>query len=240
VLVERRAAAPMLPLGLFAVREFSVANLASFCLYGAVAGMFFLLPMQLQITAGYSPLAAGLALLPITAVVLVLSPYMGTLVTRIGPRIPLTAGSVVCAISAVLAMRVDAHASYVPDVLPAVVGAGLGVSAITAPISVAVLSAVPDSRAGIASGVNNGVARAAGLLVVAALPLLANLPQDATRSPEALNHGFAVSMPACAGLFLLGAVVAWYGIRRRDRLAEPARHRHCALAAPAREPPPDR
>jgi predicted MFS family arabinose efflux permease len=238
VLVERRAEAPMLPMGLFSVREFSAANLASFCVYGAVAGMFFLVPMQLQITAGYSPLATGMALLPITAVVLVLSPRAGTLVTRVGPRLPLTAGSALCAIAALLAVRVGPDASYVPDVLPAVLAAGLGISAVTAPISVTVLSAVPDSRAGIASGVNNGVARAAGLLVVAALPLLANLPQDATHAPGALDEGFGVSMLACAGLFLLGAVVAWCGTGRAGRRAESARPRHCALATPTLEPPP--
>ncbi|SFO74460.1 drug resistance transporter, EmrB/QacA subfamily [Actinomadura madurae] len=217
VLVERRASAPMLPLGLFSAREFSAANLASFCLYGAVAGLFFLLPMQLQITSGYSPLATGTALLPITVVVLVLSPRAGTLVTRAGSRVLLTAGSVVCAIGALMAVRVGPDASYVPDVLPVIVATGLGISAITAPISVTVLSAVPDGRAGIASGVNNGVARAAGLLVVAALPLLANLPEDATRNPEALSQGFGVSMFACAALFLLGALVAWWGIGRAPR-----------------------
>ncbi|XVQ06265.1 MFS transporter [Spirillospora sp. CA-255316] len=239
VVVERRATAPMLPMGLFSVREFSAANLASFCLYGAVAGVFFLVPMQLQITTGYSALATGTALLPITAVVLVLSPRAGTLVTRVGPRILLTAGAVLCATAALLALRIGPDASYVPDVLPAVLAAGLGISAVTTPISVTVLSAVPDSRAGIASGVNNGVARAAGLLVVAALPLLANLPQDAARTPGALDQGFDVSMLACAGLFLLGAVVAWCGIGRPGRLAGTARHRHCALAAPTLEPPPD-
>ncbi|MBO2458077.1 MFS transporter [Actinomadura violacea] len=219
VLVERRAAAPMLPLELFAVREFSAANLASFCLYGAVAGMFFLLPMQLQITAGYSPLATGLALLPITAVVLVLSPRTGTLVARAGPRTLLTAGSVTCAAAALLAVRIGADASYPAEVLPVVLGAGLGISAITAPISVTVLSAVAGDRAGIASGVNNGVARAAGLLVVAVLPPLANLPQDATHNPEALDRGFDVGMVACAGLYFLGAVVAWWGTGRIRRAA---------------------
>ncbi len=217
VLVERRAAAPMLPLELFSVRAFSAANLASFCLYGAVAGMFFLLPMQLQITTGYSPLATGTALLPITAVVLVLSPRTGTLVTRVGPRVPLVAGSVTCAVAALLAVRVGPDSSYLTDVLPVVLAAGLGISAVTAPISVTVLSAVPDGRAGIASGVNNGVARAAGLLVVAALPLLANLPQDATHAPEALSRGFDVSMLVCAGLYLLGGVVAWFGTARSSR-----------------------
>ncbi|MDL4814083.1 MFS transporter [Actinomadura opuntiae] len=223
VLVERRAAAPMLPLELFAVREFSAANLASFCLYGAVAGMFFLLPMQLQITAGYSPLATGLALLPITAVVLVLSPRTGTLVARAGPRVLLTAGSVTCAAAALLAVRIGADASYLAEVLPVVLGAGLGISAITAPISVTVLSAVAGDRAGIASGVNNGVARAAGLLVVAVLPPLANLPQDATHNPEALDRGFDVGMVACAGLYLLGAAVAWWGTGRIRPAAESGR-----------------
>jgi EmrB/QacA subfamily drug resistance transporter len=237
VLVERRAAAPMLPLGLFSIREFSAANLASFCLYGAVAGLFFLLPMQLQITTGYSALAAGMALLPITVVVLLLSPLAGALVTRVGPRLLLTLGSVICAAGALLAVRVGPAASYLPDVLPAVVAVGIGVSAITAPISVTVLSAVPDSRAGIASGVNNGVARAAGLLVVAALPLLANLPQDATHNPGALSRGFYLSMLVCAGLLLLGAVVAWCGIGRSGRLAGSTRHRHRTEVTPTREPP---
>jgi EmrB/QacA subfamily drug resistance transporter len=214
VLVERRAAAPMLPLELFSAREFSAVNLASFCLYGAVAGLFFLMPMQLQITTGYSALAAGMALLPVTVIVLVLSPHTGTLVSRVGPRIPLTVGSVTCAAGALLAVHVGPHASYLPDVLPAVAAVGLGVSAVTTPISVTVLSTVPDSRAGIASGINNGMARAAGLLVVAALPILASLPQDATSDPGAMDHGFDVSMLACAGLFLLGAMIAWCGTRR--------------------------
>ncbi|MGH3242606.1 MAG: MFS transporter [Spirillospora sp.] len=228
VVVERRVEAPMLPLGLLARRGFAAANLASFCLYGATAGVFFLLPIQLQVTGGYSPLAAGLALLPTSVVVLMLSPRAGVLVTRLGPRVPLVAGSVICAASALLAVRLGAHASPVFDVLPVAAAAGLGVALVTTPISVTVLSAVPDGSAGIASGVNNGVARAAGLLVVAALPLLANLPQDATRNPAALDEAFGVSMLFCAALFLLGAVVAWFGIGaparpmgRRSRAAEP-------------------
>ena len=237
VLVERRAEAPMLPPALLSHRRFSAANAASFCIYGAVAGMFFLVPIQLQITSGYSPLAAGLALLPITVVVLALSPHAGTLVTRFGPRAPLTVGAVVCTAAALLAVRIGPDASYLPDVLPAVVAAGLGISAITTPVSIAVLSAVPDSRAGIASAVNNAVARAAGLLVIAALPLLANLPEDAAHSPRALGHGFTVGMVACAGLFLLGAAASWYGIGRPDAPARSARHRHCALTTPMVEPP---
>ncbi|WP_242887432.1 hypothetical protein [Actinomadura litoris] len=122
-----------------------------------------------------------------------------------------------CAIAALLAVRVGPDASYLTDVLPVVLAVGLGISAVTAPIGVSVLSAVPDGRAGIASGVNSGVARAAGLLVVAALPLPANLPQDATRDPEALSRGFDVSMLVCAGLYLLGGVVAWCGSARSGR-----------------------
>ncbi|MQA95702.1 MAG: MFS transporter [Streptosporangiales bacterium] len=176
--------------GAVSVREFSAANLASFCLYGAVAGMFFLLPMQLQITTGYSPLAAGLALLPITAVVLVLSSHMGALVTRVGSRIPLTAGSVVCAAGALLAVRIGPHASYVAYVLPVVVAAGLGISAITAPISVTVQSAVPDSRAGIArrrqqwSGPRGWAAAGRGRTAAVGEPAAERRPESGNPEPR--------------------------------------------------------
>jgi hypothetical protein len=101
---------------------------------------------------------------------------------------------------------------YLTDVLPVVVLTGIGIPLITPPITTTVLSAIPDSRAGIASAVNNGVARAAGLVVVAALPLLAGLPQDAADNPAALDRGFDVAMLICAGMFLLGGLVAWLGV----------------------------
>ncbi len=213
--VERRAQAPMLPLGIFRSRPFSAANLASFFLYGALAAVMFVLPIQLQLTAGYSALITGLALLPLTALTLALSAHGGTLTARLGPRLPLAVGSLVCALALLLATRIDAQASYLTDVLPVVALIGLGIPLVTPAITATVLGSVPDERAGIASAVSNGVARAAGLLVVAALPLLARLPQDAGGDPVALDHGFDRSMLIGAGLFLLGGIVAWFGLSRR-------------------------
>jgi len=214
VQVERRRRAPMLPLELFASRQFTAANLASFGVYGAVAGLFFLLPIQLQVTVGYSPLGAGLALLPATVLVLLLSARAGARSARTGTRLPLTVGSLVCVVALLLAPRVTSGAHYLTDVLPTVVLIGIGISMVTPAISTAVLGAVPDRRVGIASAVNNGVARTAGLVAVAALPAIAALPPDATQDPAALDQGFGTSMLGCAGLFLAGGLVAWLGIRR--------------------------
>ncbi len=210
--VERRSPAPMLPLRLFTSRQFSAANLTSFLVYGALAGMFFFLPIQLQITTGFSAWTVGLALLPLPVLTLLLSPYGGDLTTRFGARVPLLVGSLICTVALVLATRIGADASYLGDVLPVIVLTGIGVPLITPPVTAAVLSAIPDRSAGIASAVNNGVARVAGLLVVAALPLLVGLPSDATENPGALDSGYGHSMMICAGLFLAGGLVGWFGL----------------------------
>ncbi len=227
--VERRSRAPMLPLSLFASRPFSVANLSSFFLYGGLAGLFFLLPIQLQVTAGYTTLEAGLALLPLTVLTLALSAQGGALTTRIGPRIPLAAGSLICGLALLFATRVGADASYLTAVLPVVALIGIGIPLVTPPITATVLSAVPDARAGTASAVSNGVARAAGLIVVAALPLAAGLPQDAASNPAALDRGFDVGMLICAGLFILGGLIVWFGVPRPATFAaEPICNHHWA------------
>jgi EmrB/QacA subfamily drug resistance transporter len=212
LLVEHRSKAPMLPLRLFSSRQFSAANLASFFAYGGLAGMFFLLPIQLQFTAGYSAWEAGLTLLPLTILTLALSPFGGELTSRFGARRPLAAGALSCAAALLLATQIGADASYLRHVLPVVVLTGIGIPLITPPITAVVLGAVPEGRAGVASAVSNGVARAAGLVVVAALPLLAGLPQDIAENPEALSPGFGTSMLICAGLFLVGGLVAWIGL----------------------------
>jgi EmrB/QacA subfamily drug resistance transporter len=237
LLIEHRSPAPMLPLGLFRSRPFSVANLGSFFAYGGLAGLFFLLPIQLQVTAGYSAFAAGLAVLPLTFLTLLLSPYGGQLTSRYGARLPLVVGSATCTASLLLAMQIDDGTSYVTHVLPAVALIGVGIPLITPPITATVLGAVPDSRAGIASAVNNGVARAAGLVVVAALPLLAGLPQDAAEDPAALDRGYAASMLICAGLFLAGGIVSWFGLpRSAAATAQPVGRCQASLTCPQLEP----
>jgi EmrB/QacA subfamily drug resistance transporter len=218
LLVEQRTRTPMLPLRLFRSRQFSTANVASFLAYGGLAGLFFLLPIQLQVAGGYSASAAGLAILPLTILTLAVAPSGGELASRLGPRAPLLAGSLTCTVALLLAARIGVGSSYLVDVLPVVVLIGIGLPLITPPITSAVLSAVPEDRVGIASAVNNGVARAAGLVAVAALPLLAGLPQDIGRDVGTLDHGFEVGMLICAGLFLACGITTWFGLPRVARI----------------------
>jgi hypothetical protein len=216
-LVERRSPHPMLPLAVFASRTFTAANLAGFLLYGALAVLMFVLPIQLQISTGYSALATGLALVPLTALTLVLSARGGSLAGTLGPRVPMTVGSLLCAAALALATRIGPDAAYPTEVLPVVVLLGLGIPLITPAITASVLGAVADAHVGVAGAVSNGVARTAGLLVVAALPVLAGLPRYAADDPTALDLGFDRSMLIGAGLCVLGGVVAWLGVGDTDR-----------------------
>ncbi len=214
VLVERRSRHPMLPLGLFASRQFTAANLVTFLVYAALGGIFFVLVMHLQIVAGYSPLVAGSALLPVTALLLVLSGPMGALSERIGPRLPMSLGPMTSAAGALLLVRIGREPSYLVDVLPAATVFGLGLAITVAPLTSAVLAAAPGRFAGIASGVNNAVARAASLLAVAVLPLLAGLRGEEYRRPEAFAAGFRIAALVCAGLLAGGGLFAALTIRR--------------------------
>lgn len=182
VWVERQRSDPMLPLSIFAIRQFTAVNLVTLCVYAAFSGFFFLAALHLQVVAGYSALGAGAALLPTTVLMLLLSAKSGELGGRIGPRIPLTVGPLLCAAGMLLMLRVGEDASYVPDVLPALLVMGLGMVTLVAPLTATVLASVETGRAGLASGINNAAARAAGLLAVAALPLLAGMGPEAYRS----------------------------------------------------------
>jgi MFS family permease len=227
----------MLPLQLFRSRAFSVANLASFVAYGALAGAFFLLPIQLQVTSGYAAWTAGVALLPLPILTLVLSPFGGELTARYGARIPLVCGSLSCTVALLLAMRIGPDASYATEVLPVMVLTGVGVPLITPPITATVLNAVPDGRVAIASAVNNGIARTAGLVAVAALPLLAGLPQDAAQDAAALDRGYGTGMLICSALFLSSGIVAWLGLPRPAAApAQPLGRRHGSVTCPQLEP----
>lgn len=213
---ERRIASPMLPLEIFASRRFSAANAVTFVVYGALGGVLFLLVVFMQVVLGYSPLAAGAALLPVTILMLVLSARTGALALRVGPRLPLTVGPLLLAGGMLLMSRLGARSSYGGGVLPAVVVFGLGLAATVAPITATALGAVEDRHAGIASAVNNAVARAAQLLAVAALPALAGLSGAAYRRPRQLSGGFHVAMLFTSGLAAAGAALAFFLIRGRD------------------------
>jgi EmrB/QacA subfamily drug resistance transporter len=212
--LERRPLA-MLPLSLFRSRTFTAANLTTLTVYAGLGCAMFLLAITLQQAAGYSPLAAGAALLPVTVLLLVLSPSAGRLSQRFGARLPLSIGPVVVGLGLLLFLRVQANGSYLSDVLPGAMVFALGLALTVAPLTGAVLSAVDASYAGIASGVNNTVARLAGLLGVAALPWAAGLAGLGTSlGPEALVTGFHRAMVLCAGLAVAGGAVAAWGIRR--------------------------
>ena len=190
----------MMPLGMFSSRQFSAANLVTFVVYAALGGVFFLLVAFLQISLGYSPIAAGAASLPVTALMLLLSARSGALAQRIGARIPLTVGPLVIAAGLLLMTRIDPGDSYVSSVLPAVIVFGLGLTLVVAPVTATVLAAADARHSGIASGINNAVSRVAGLLAVAVLPLIAGLTGDSFYDPAAMTDGFHVAMVACAAL----------------------------------------
>jgi MFS family permease len=206
---ERREARPMLPLALFAERQFSAVNAVTFVMYAALSGALFLLPVGLQVVSGYSPLEAGLSLLPVTALILVLSPRSARLAARIGPRLQMGVGPVVTGVGLALLARAT-RGGYLGSVLPGVVVFGLGLATTVAPLTSTALSAAPAEHAGMASAVNNVVARAAGLIAVALLPVLAGLTGSAALHPHHFAHGFRIAMViaggACAAAGLLAAL----------------------------------
>ncbi|QTD99894.1 MFS transporter [Streptomyces cyanogenus] len=212
--VERHRPDPMLPPDVFASRQFTAVNLVTLCVYAAFGGFFFLTALQLQVVAGYSPLAAGTALLPTTALMLLFSSRSGALADRTGPRLPLTVGPLLCAAAMLLMLRVGTDADYLTDVLPALLVMGAGMVTLVAPLTATVLASVDPARAGLASGINNAAARAAGLVAVAALPLLAGMGPEAYRSPAAFDAAFDRAMPICAGVLVLGSAVAFALVRR--------------------------
>ena len=212
LMVERRSAHPMMPLDLFHVRQFSAANLVTFVVYGALGGVFFLLVAFLQISAGYSPVAAGAASLPVTLLMLLFSARSGALAQRIGARIPLTVGPIVIAGGMILMGRIPPDANYLTSVLPAVVVFGIGLTLVVAPVTATVLAAADSRHSGIASGINNAVSRVAGLLAVAVLPLVAGLTGDSFYDPAAMTDGFHTAMHVTAALSILGGIIAWFTI----------------------------
>ena len=166
---EARARHPMMDLALFRIRNFAVANLTTLAAYAGLIGGLFFVTLYLQQVVGYTALEAGLATTPISILLFALSPRFGRIASGTGPRLPMTAGPIVAGAGLLLMLRIDAGASYVADVLPGVLVFGLGLAATVAPLTATVLDSVEERRVGIASGVNNGVSRVAGLLAIAVL-----------------------------------------------------------------------
>jgi EmrB/QacA subfamily drug resistance transporter len=239
VITERRRANPMLPMDVFSSSQFTAVNVVTLAVYAALGGVFFLLLLQLQLVAGFSPVAAGTALLPVTVLMLLLSSRAGGLAQRIGPRWPMVSGTLLTAAGVLLMSRIGAGSSYVVDVLPAVTVFGLGLSLVVAPLTATVLASADPRRAGIASGVNNAVARAGQLLAVAGLPLLVGLSGADYQSPEILTEGFRLAMYICAGGLAAGSVLSLVMISddalrqtpAHPEVTQPQRRTYCAIDA---------
>lgn len=207
VAVEARARAPILPPGLFRWRPFAGVNLATLLVYAALSGVMFFLVVTLQVVAGYSPLAAGLAPVPVTVLLLLLSPTAGALGQRWGPRWMMTAGPLLAAAGTLWFTAVGEDTPYVTHVLPGALLFGLGLAVVVAPLTTTALSAAPDHLVGAASGVNNAVARVAGLLAVAVLPLAAGVGAALT-DPATLQPAHSTAMVVCAALLAAGGLVS--------------------------------
>ncbi len=225
ILLERRVRHPLLPLGLFASRQFSGTNLVTLLVYAALGAWFFLFILMLQNVLDYDALRAGASLLPLNALMLTLSSWTGRLSIRIGARIPMTVGSLVAGAGLLLLARIQEDTAYLTGILPGLLVLGLGLATLVAPLTSAVLGAVPDGEAGVASAVNNAAARLAGLLGTAVLPLAAGLGGREMAEGPMFVAGYGRAMLLSAGLCAAGGTVAWLTVRRSAAVA-PAPHPH--------------
>jgi EmrB/QacA subfamily drug resistance transporter len=234
LVVERRRPAPLVDLTLFRSSQFSAANAKTLIVYAALGGALFLLPMTLQTAVGYSPVAAGAALLPMTTMMLLFSARIGRLAQRIGPRVPMSAGPAAAALGLALLGRRAVPYGYLAGVLPGALVLGLGLAVTVAPLTTTVIAAAPPERAGIASAINNCIARTGSLFAVAVLPSAIGLsgPLEARTAATA----FPTGMLACAALCLLGGIVGFVFVRRSTRGGPAApsapTFRSCPLDAP--------
>lgn len=203
---QRLAAQPMMPLGLFRIRNFGWGNLGTFFVYAALGLNAFVIGVYLQQGAGLSATLAGLASLPISILMTVGSSWAGSLAGRIGPRIPMTLGPALMAAASLLMLFVSEPFDYWTQLLPGIVLFGVGLTVTVSPLTAAILGSIDPIRSGIASAVNNAVARIAGLLAVAMLGVITAGSLDLA--------GFHRSLWVIAALMAAGGVVSWIGIRR--------------------------
>ncbi len=213
VVFERRHHDALVPMHLFRSRTFSIANVLTVLVYGALGSLLFFLVLQLQVVTGWSPLAAGLSTLPLTLVMLAFSSRSGALAARIGPRLPLTIGPMLCGVGTLLLREVGEGTSYWFGVLPGMLVFSSGLVLLVAPLTSSVLAAAPDRFAGIASGINNAVARTGSLLSVAALPAIVGISGEDYQRPEVFDAGYMQAQLICAVLLFLGGLVAAVGLR---------------------------
>lgn len=214
LLRQRGSASPLMPLWLFRVRDFGWGNLATLFVYAALSLNGFVVGVYLQQGAGLTATAAGLASLPMTVLMILVSSRAGAWAGRFGPRIFMTVGPAIMAGGALMLLLVGADFDYWWQVLPAMIVMGLGLALTVAPLTAAILGAIDQEHSGIASAVNNAIARVAGLLVVAMLSTIVGGMLDL--------DGFHNAAWVTAGLLVLGAIVSWIGIRRNPTEVEDA------------------
>lgn len=202
---ERRTPAPMLPLSLFKVRNFSVGNLSTAAIYGSLGVLTFLLAVFVQQVGGYSAFEAGLTLLPVTLIMFVFSPFFGTLADKFGPRIFMSLGPIICAGGVLTFLWTNQSVNFWSQILPGILIFGIGLSFTVAPLTTAVLSSIEAKRAGIGSAINNALARIASLITIATLGFVVG--------PEINLEGFHKGVIYMAILLALGGIISCVGIR---------------------------
>jgi EmrB/QacA subfamily drug resistance transporter len=217
IVVELNVHAPIVPLDIFKSRQFSATNAVTLLIYGMLGGMFFLLPIELQQVSHYSPTAAGASLLPVTFLLFALSSRSGALSARIGPRLQMSAGPLTVAVGLALFARIDSGGNYLVEVLPAVLVFGLGLAMTVAPLTATAMSSAPAERSGLASAVNNTVARTGSLLAVALLPAVAGITGDSYLHPPVFETGFQHAAFIAAIICAAGGVLAAVTIRNGQR-----------------------
>ncbi|AXT86873.1 MFS transporter [Aeromicrobium sp. A1-2] len=205
VIHQKRTPHALVPLSLFSDRVFTAANICTFAIYGALGAALFLLVQQLQYVSGFSPLVAGLATVPLTIIMVLFASKAGALGARVGPRWPMTLGPLIAASGLLLMLRIGEGASFWTDVLPGSIVFGAGITVLVAPLTTAVLAAVPVSQTGVASGINNAVARTASLLAVAAIPPIAGISGQSFADPAIFGPGFRLGMLICAGMLVVAS-----------------------------------
>ena len=219
VAYERRSAQPMLKLDLFARRNFTVANLETLTMYAGLAVLFFFLVIFLQQVAGYSALRSGLTTLPVTLVMFALSRRFGALADRYGPRLFMSAGPLIAAAGILLLLRTGIHTSYPSDLLPGLLVFALGLSLTVAPLTATVLADADETDAGIASAINNAIARVAGLVGVSVIGVViaGALASDTFAANSRSVHAFHEAVVICATLVAAGGISGIVGITNARR-----------------------
>jgi EmrB/QacA subfamily drug resistance transporter len=216
---ERRTAQPMLKLELFASRNFTVANLETLTMYAGLAILFFFLVIFLQQVAGYSALRSGLTTIPVTLTMFALSRRFGALADRYGPRLFMGAGPLIAAAGILLFLRVGIHTSYLTDLLPGLLVFSLGLSMTVAPLTATVLADANEGDAGIASAINNAIARVAALVGVSVIGVVvaSALVGDTFTANAASVRAFHEAVAICAALIAAGGLAGVFGITNPRR-----------------------